>query len=213
MANLSSSTPSISVFVKNEFLYNQQKGFNEFTPGWIVALRTIKGFAVTFYVLLENGVLFTGLPIHAITHKPVNNKRTLADLEMWDSLSYDHSVFQMDFLKRMPANVLLKNKEIVSCEYVFSLDFSSQSGLSNISETPHEWKVFHFVKLEDGDFALYPQNRILFKDASLIKKVDPKSIDYKVNTTDWSCENGKKWSVAEDESYFYGINSSENKHE
>lgn len=204
MANLSSSTPAIPVFVRNEFLYNQTKGHGTITPGWMVGLRTIKGFAVTFYVLLENGVLFTGLPIHALCHKKDAPSEELTTLEMWDSLSYDHSVFQMDFLKKMSAGVLLKNKKVIKGEYKFSIDFSSQSALSNLSETPNEWKVFHFIKLENGNFALYPQNRILFKDAALTKAIDPKEIDYLVNTQEWSSEDGNKWNCADDEKYVYG---------
>ena len=204
VANLSSNTPAIPVFVRNEFLYNQTKGYGEITPGWMVGLRTIKGFAVTFYVLLENGVLFTGLPIHALCHKKNASAEQLTALEMWDSLSYDHSIFQIDFLKKMSASVLLKNKKIIKGEYKFSIDFSSQNSLGNLSETPDEWKVFHFIKLEDGNFALYSQNRILFKDAALTKETNSKSIDYLVNTQEWSSENGNKWNCANDEKYMYG---------
>lgn len=206
MAHLSSSAPAIPLFVRNEFLYNQEKGLGDFTPGWLIGLRTIKGFAVTFYVLLENGVLFTGLPIQALCYKKGSPKMDLADLEMWDSLSYDHSIFQLEFLKKMSLNVLLKNKAISNGEYVFSIDFSNQTGLSGISESPHEWKVFHFVKLENGNFALYPQNRILFKDAALTKAQNPKNIDYKVNQTEWTAETGSKWSVGDDSNYIYGMN-------
>lgn len=205
MANLSSSSPSIPVLVREEFLYNQNKPSGAVIPGWMIGLRTIKGYAVTFYVLLENGVLFTGLPIHALCHKPDAPKRSINDLEMWDSLSYDHSVFQLDFLKKMSAKTFLKNKETLDSEYVFSIDFSNQNGLTGISESPHEWKVFHFMKLNEGNFALYPQNRIIFKDASLVKTVDPKTIDYKVNTQEWSSEDGRKWSVGDDENYLYGL--------
>ena len=129
----------------------------------------------------------------------------LQELEMWDSISYDHSVLQFDFLKSMSCQVLLKDKKVYDGKYVFSIDFSSQSGLSNISETPNEWKVFHFIKLENGNFALYPQNRILFKDASFINPTDPSTIKYQVNTQEWFSENGNKWTVSNDYDYLYGV--------
>jgi hypothetical protein len=65
--------------------------------------------------------------------------------------------------------------------------------------------MFHFIKLDNGNFALYPQNRIIFKDASFIVSTDPKTIDYKVNTTEWGCEDGNKWTVGDDSNYLYGI--------
>jgi len=204
VANLSSSTPSIELLVRNQFLYNQKEGFDKYTPGWLVGVRTIKGYATTFYVLLNNGVLFTGLPIHALCSKP-SKPMDLQELEMWDSISYDHSVLQFDFLKSMSCQVLLKDKKVYDGKYVFSIDFSSQSGLSNISETPNEWKVFHFIKLENGNFALYPQNRILFKDASFINPTDPSTIKYQVNTQEWFSENGNKWTVSNDYDYLYGV--------
>lgn len=210
MAHLSSSCPNIPVYVRNEFLHNHEEGFEDVTPGWIVGLRTVKSAAVTFYVLLENGVLFTGLPIHALCHSSVAKKLDLADLEMWDALSYDHSVFQLDFLKGMSCSVLLKNKEIQAGEYCFSIDFSNQTGLKSLAESPNEWKAFHLIKLKTGNFALYPQNRIIFKDASLTKTPNLDKIKYKVNTIEWSCEDGNKWTVGNEENYLYGITGNEN---
>lgn len=210
MAYLSSSCQNLPVYVRNEFLHNQEEGFDTITSGWIVGLRTVKGAAVTFYVLLENGVLFTGLPIHALCHQPLAEKATLSNLEMWDALSYDHSVFQLDFLKGMACSVLLKNKTICEGEYCFSIDFSNQTGLKGIAESPNEWKAFHFIKLKNGNFALYPQNRIVFKDASLTKTTNLDKIKYKVNTIEWSSEDGNKWTVAGDSNYLYGINANEN---
>lgn len=205
MAHLSSSFPNIPVFVRNEFLHNQEEGFNEFTPGWLAGVRTIKGAAVTFYVLLENGVLFTGLPIHALSHSQTAEKQELNELEMWDALSYNHSVFQLDFLKGMSCSVLLKNRISNEGEYICSLDFSNEIGLKGIAESPNEWKAFHFIKLKNGNFALYPQNRIIFKDASLTKTPDLDKIKYKVNTIEWSSEDGNKWAVSDDSSYLYGV--------
>jgi hypothetical protein len=209
MAHISSSCPSIPVLVKNEFLHNQKEGFNQFTKGWVVAVRTIKGLAVTFYVLLENGVLFTGLPIHALCHKESAPMLDLGDLEMWDSLSYDHSIFQIDFLRGMACTVLLRNKEKHDGEYLFTIDFSNQTGLTGIAESPNEWKTFHFIKLKNGRFALYPQNRIIFRDASLTKATKIDTIKYQVNTTEWGCEDGNKWTVGYDSSYLYGVNRDE----
>lgn len=202
--HLSSSTPSVQLLVRNEFLYNQSSGQNEYTKGWLVGVRTIKGLAVTFYVLLENGVLFTGLPVHALVWKPCE-KRELGELEMWDALSYDHSIFQFDFLKGMACLVLLRNKNTYEGEYLFTIDFSSSGSLTSIAESPNEWKLFHFIKLKEGNFCLYPQNRIMFKDASLVIPTDPSTIKYKVNTTEWGCEDGNKWTVGYDSSYMYGL--------
>lgn len=205
MSYLTSSTPAIELFVRDQFLYNQKEKAGSFTPGWLVGVRTVRGQATTFHILLNNGVLFTGLPIHALCSQEKAPELNLGDLQMWDNISYDHSVVEFDFIKSMNCKVLLRNKEIHDGRYIFSIDFSSQNSLRNLAETPHEWKIFHFIALANGCFALYPQNRIMFSDASLLKPTDPSSIRYQVNTQIWNAEDGNKWSVGNDDSYFYGV--------
>ena len=201
--HLSSSAPSIPLLVRNEFLYNQKSGHGEYTKGWLVGIRTVKGLAVTFYVLLENGVLFTGLPVHALCHVPGSPSMQLGELQMWDCLSYDHQIFELNFLKKMSLSVLLRNKQLETGEYVFSIDFSNAYSLTGLAESPNEWKCFHFIKLDCGNFCLYPQNRILFKDASLVTP-DPTPIKYQVNVEEWKVEDGNKWTVP-DSNYMYGM--------
>ena len=199
--HLSSSTPSIVLKVRNEFLYNQKSGWGEYTNGWLVGIRTVKGYATTFYVLLENGVLFTGLPVHALCHMPCEALH-LSEAQMWDNISYDHQIFEINFLKGMSLTVLLKNRQKEAGTYLFSLDFSNAYSLAGRAETPHEWKCFHFIKLNSGNFCLYPQNRILFKDASLIVPNND-TIKYQVNMHPWACEDGNKWTVGMDSNYMY----------
>ena len=205
MAFLNNNTPNFKVLVRNEFLFNQEKGHGEYTPGWVVNLRTVKGMAVTFCVLLENGVLFTGLPINAFCTKSCD-KQSLSDLELWDCLSYDNNLIEMNLLKGMNCSVFLKNKTKELARYLFTIDFCNSSTLSGLSETPNEWKMFHVLELNSGNYCIYPQNRIQFMDASLCRQEDVTSIGYKVNQTKYVCEDGNKWSVSNDEDYLYGVN-------
>ena len=161
--------------------------------------------AVTFCVLLENGVLFTGLPINAFCTKSCD-KQSLSDLELWDCLSYDNNLIEMNLLKGMNCSVFLKNKTKEPAKYLFTIDFCNSSTLSGLSETPNEWKMFHVLELNSGNYCIYPQNRIQFMDASLCKHEDVTDIGYKVNQTKYVCEDGNKWSVSNDEDYLYGVN-------
>lgn len=198
--------PPFKVLVRNEFLYNQIKGHGDFTTGWVHAVRSIKGNALQFYVLLETGALFTGLPIHAFCTDKNAPIWALSKHQLWDNLSYDISHITLDFVKNMACEVLLKDKTREKGYYLFTIDYAHPSADSKgLAETPDEWKSAHIVELENGNIVAYPPNRILFKDASLVDPtLDPSKLGYKVNTTTWSTEDGEKYSSfgASDE-FFY----------
>ena len=52
----------LKVYVRNEYLYQHQKGLGEFTPGVIMSVRCMPGQAALFQVLFENGVMRDKLP-------------------------------------------------------------------------------------------------------------------------------------------------------
>ena len=57
------------------------------------------------------------------------------------------------------------------------------------SENPAEHKSHNLIELENGQYALYPNNRMRIFDNSLTP-VDPKMPDFKVSTQYYSVENG-----------------------
>lgn len=200
------NVPPLKVWVRNEFLYNQSSGHGDYTQGWVHAVRSIKGNALQFYVLLESGALFTGLPIHAFTTDKTAPKWELSKHQLWDNLSSDINCFCMEFIKGMNVDVFLKDKTIESGWYLFSLDYAHVSENSKgLANTPDEWKSAHVIELKNGNIVAYPPNRIAFKDASLTDtSISPASLGYKVNTTEWHCETGNKCdSYYNNEEYYY----------
>lgn len=191
---MNTNTPLIKVYVRNAFLFDQ--GLEEhqlnaptgFTRGLLVGVRSIQGQAYQFHVLLNNGALFCGLPIHALAHKQDAPKRTLKELQMWDCLSYETECVEFRALRRMP--VLVTYSDLGPGTYRFSLDCNSQhSSHSNLSETPDEWKLNHFIELEDGNFCIVPSYKLNFLDRSLCTNQDIGK--YKTNTTLWASEGWK----------------------
>lgn len=199
--------PAASVYVRNEFLYDQQKGHGEYTQGWIFAVRSVKGLALQFFCLLETGAMFTGLPIHAFSTNKKGSSKPLGVHQMWDNLSNDIDVVQLDFIKGMGCKVILRDKTVAEGSYLFTIDYNHKDpNIPNtgLTHTPNEWKSAHIVELEDGNLIAYPPNRILFMDASLVDpSQDPSKLGYKVNTRTWACEDGKKWHVGDSDEFFY----------
>ena len=54
-------------YVQNEFLYNFEKGFGEYTACLVYGLSAIPNRAWGLSLLLENGALVQHVPIHALT--------------------------------------------------------------------------------------------------------------------------------------------------
>ena len=87
-------------FVRNEFLYNLESGYGEFTPAVIFGISSHPHRALAFHVMLETGAVFWRLPIHALTWKSQGVPlRPLTDLEDWDAFSEYVGVHTFDYLR------------------------------------------------------------------------------------------------------------------
>ena len=98
-----------------------------------------------------------------------------------------------------------KDKQMHSGEYMFTIDtcHSESSTLdTNFSEQDPEHKTFNVIKLDNGQFAAQPNNRIIWRDQSLIgdKLLRP---DFKVCTQNYVVETTPKWSVGHSDEWQY----------
>ena len=211
MSYLVSNLPPIQCFIKKEYLYDLEKGFGEFEPCVWVSVKSIKGRALYIESLISNyGALFDKLPISAYvwrTDIKEEEQLPLDFLEIWDSFSYNISVIEKSTLKGLQCKVFMKDKKMYDGEYMFTIDscHSDPNELNvSLSQTPNEHKSFNIIKLDNGQFAAQPNNRVLFYDQSLT----PKGVtipDFKVSTKEFMCENGLKWSAEENDDFFYTI--------
>jgi len=211
MNNFIINLPPIQCYIRKEYLYDFQKGFGELTPCVWVSAKSIKGKALYIESLLtDHGALYDKLPISAYVWKPLkfeNKDYPLDFLQIWDCLSYDITILQKDTLKGLRCGVYMKNKETVMGEYMFTIDScSSNPNLINttLSETPNEHKSYNVIKLDNGQFAAQPNNRMKWFDQSLISH-ETKFPDFKVSTHEFTCEKGEKWSSGDETNYFYEI--------
>jgi hypothetical protein len=211
MSYLVSNLPPIQCYIKKEYLYDLEKGFGEFEPCVWVSVKSIKGRALYIESLISNyGALFDKLPISAYvwrTDIKEEEQLPLDFLEIWDSFSYNISVIEKSTLKGLQCKVFMKDKKMYDGEYMFTIDscHSDPNELNvSLSQTPNEHKSFNIIKLDNGQFAAQPNNRVLFYDQSLT----PKGVtipNFKVSTKEFMCENGLKWSAGENDDFFYTI--------
>ena len=205
MAFLVHSLPLQSVYVRKEFLYDHERGHSEFTPGIWVSVKSIEAKALYFETLLTDyGALYDKLPISAFVWKTDHGELLPLDvLQLWDCFDYDITVIQKPLLSR--CEFFGKDRRMHPGEYCFTIDNCHRDTSildTNFSEHDPEHKSFNVIKLDNGQFAAQPNNRVIWRDSSLT----PENLltpDFKVCTQNYKVETEPKWSVGHTEEWQY----------
>jgi hypothetical protein len=206
VAFLVHSLPPVEVLVRKEYLYDLKRGYGEFTPGIWASVKSVPGKALYFETLLtEYGALYDKLPLSAFVWKEqLEVDLPLETLQLWDCFDYDLTIIQKPILRA--CSFFDKNKSVMhSGIYMFTIDnchadFSSLD--VGFSEYDPEHKSFNVIKLDNGQFAAQPNNRIIWKDSSLINE-SPRRPDFEVCTQNYSIEGNSNWNVSHTSKWQY----------
>jgi len=101
--------------------------------------------------------------------------------------------------------IWMPDGEFMDGMYLFTIDncMSSAEHLNcTFSETPDEHKSFNVIKLDNGQFAAYPNNRILWKFPSLTPE-NPETPKFKVSTKYFYAEEGETGYHHDSDMYYY----------
>jgi len=156
---LCNNTPAIKCFLRREFV-SESEDIPDHLNCIIFGVHTIKNQAMTFVAMIENGAVYTKLPLHAFCWLKDAPQRGLSFLMTYDSFSYSNSVIEYDYLKYMNCKFFDANKEFHHGQYMFTLEPYG----SDRAEDPKFYKPFHFIKLKEGNFAAQPTNKIIWDD-------------------------------------------------
>jgi len=195
------------VWIKKEYLYDHQKGHGELTPGIWISVKSTQAKALYFETLLTDyGALYDKLPLSAFVWKQdydKSNQLSLDTLQLWDCFDYHLTVIQKPLLSR--CEFFGKDKQMHPGEYAFTID-TAHADISildtNFSEHDPEHKSFNVIKLDNGQFAAQPNNRVIWRDQSLIpeKLMTP---DFKVCSQNYQVETTPKWTVGHSDEWQY----------
>jgi hypothetical protein len=205
MSRLSINIPHFHCLLRKEYLYNLQDHFGEFVPCSVFGVTSIPARAITFTCMVNNGAQVARLPISAFCWKETE-PQPLEILELWDCFSYDVTAIEYEYLRGLRASTFLKDKVWYDGEYMFTLDWYGSPSAEGNGEGGY--KTAHIIKLDTGNFAAQPNNRICwYEPATIVKpyKEDVSKPDYKVNEQTWKCEGQSKWFTSDDDKYFYDI--------
>lgn len=205
MAFLVHPLPPIEVFVRKEYLYDLEHGRGEFTPGLWVSVKSVESKALYFETLLtEYGALYDKLPLSAFVWKTkLDYDLPLDTLQLWDCFDYHITVTTKPLLRR--CEFFGKDKKMHPGTYLFTID-SCHPDLSlmdtNFSEHDPEHKSFNIIQLDNGQFAAQPNNRVIWRDSSLMP-TNAKKPDFKVCTQNYEVEDKPLWNVGHTDEWAY----------
>ena len=156
------NTPLIYTHVRlSEITQDEQRGLVECR---IFGACSLPGRAILFHCQLNNGAVYYRLPISAFREERFSEPQfKLSQLQPWDCPSEDMEVITYDWLFNQRVQCI-KLGDMMG-NYVTTFDWS---GVGTTAEIAHEHKCAHLIKLDNGQFALQPNNFLLWHEKSNI---------------------------------------------
>ncbi len=190
-------------YIKKEHMFDYQEKQGEFEWVSVFAARSIYQRAMLFHVMTESGVQRANVPISALVHKTDAPLIDLDFLQLWNCFGNEMSVCKFDYLTNFRCQVILKDKSLEWGTYMMTFDWENNA----YSLTPQDYKNAHLIKLDNGCFALQPNNRILWRDSNFITKpLDINNIPkYKVDKQEFICERSDRWTAEHTDCFYYDI--------
>lgn len=196
-------------YIRKEHLFAYQEGFGDFENCVAFGVRSVPSRALLFHVMTEGGAQRANVPISAMVHKKDAPSIPLEYLQLWDCFGTKINVVNFDYLADKRCEVILKDKKLYRGTYMMTFDWEENP----YSNTPHDYKNAHLIKLDNGCFALQPNNRILWKDSNFI--TNPLNISnlpkYKVDKDVFICEISDRWVSENSDCFYYDIKDLEGK--
>jgi len=194
-------------FIRNEFLFNHERGYGEYTVANIHTVASIEGMVPLFEAFLENGVNWTRRPIHAFCWKKDAEVLPLSEHVYWDSFSPYIDVQVRARLYPLSAELRSISGVKRLGVYMFTLDWSHENKTmldTNFSET-YEHKCGHVFKMDNGNYFIYPNNRIVWIDKAYTFNRINNNPGYKIDTNLYTVDSSRGYST--DSSYITDFNT------
>ena len=213
MTYLNSNIPPIEGFVRGNFLRQQKDSHEIYLPCLIFGVSSIPSQVPLFNILMEDGGIYWHLPISAFCSKVETPSMELGDLVLWDSFSYNVAVTTFYVLQNKIIEYIDRHGVRHVGKYLFTLDWSNgdyNEFRFGFAESAGQHKTGHLIELENGNYAIQPNNRIKVFDPSFTVKKDF-VIERLLNIHTWSVENAPKFITEDSEKYNYEIKTHHDK--
>ena len=159
-----------------------------------------------FHFVMEDGGLWWRMPIHAFCSRENVPQEDLHQLVLWDCFSHHISVTKFDFMEQKVMLFYDRSKNERKGKYLFTLDWSQPDPNvidTGFSSVPGQHKCGHVIELDDGNYAIQPNNRVKLFEPSFVTKWGQLVIERKLGSEYWSVENQPRWLLSDDDRYEY----------
>ena len=190
-------------YIKKEHLFAYESGFGEHERVCVFAARSVSNRATLFHVMNEFGAQRANVPISALVNRTDSPDIPLDFLQLWNCYGNEITVCKFNFLENARCKIIFKDKSFAWGTYMMTFDWENNT----YSLTPHDYKNAHLIKLDNGCFALQPNNRILWRDSNFITKpIDPSNMPkYKVDKQEFICERSDRWTSEHTDCFYYDM--------
>lgn len=131
---------------------------------YIFMVTALPNRPLLFSCHLENGAIYSRLPIDAFSPKPTDTMASVCEVsncQLWGNLGNDIEVIKPTYLK----DYEVKSKERIG-RYLFSIDYLN----GMFSEDPEQHKILHLIEF-DTCYNLLPNNELLFIDKHFTESI------------------------------------------
>ena len=208
MSSLICNLPAQHVWVRKEYLMDHESGHGEYVKGIWISAKSIPGRAFYFETYLPDyGAMFDKLPISAFLSEPSkpDPDMSLPNLQFWNCMDYDVTCIYKQFIGSMDFEAFTRDHGFQAGTYICTLDNYHRDPDTidySTSEQPDEHKSFNLLELNNGQYCLYPNNRMRIYDNSLTPE-KPFTPDFKVSTIYYQVESGNKTRLGDTDEYYW----------
>ena len=149
-------------FVRASFLTDRQAPPEELWLCSVFGAASLGGRALGFHIMTEAGAVYWRVPPHALLWKQDAGALPLEVVQRWDCFGDVVTATIFDHLEELECVVACSDGEARPASYVMTFDWWG----NGFSDTPDQHKCLHLVRLDAGQFGLYPNNFICWREPS-----------------------------------------------
>jgi hypothetical protein len=200
---LNANIPLIECYVRGNYLRDQRDSHDKYFWCVVFGVTSIPKQVPLFNFHMEDGGVWWRAPISAFCQSEGVKEQPLHDLVLWDSFSHNIAVTTFYQLDGATVTYTSRDKQKYQGRYLFTLDWAEgdYNELNyGYASRPDQHKCGHVLALDNGNFAIQPNNRCRVFDSNMgVDLTQPPLITRLVNTHRWTVEDQPRWTTTETE--------------
>jgi hypothetical protein len=168
------------------------------------AIQSVRGRALGFHVMLQSGAHYRNVPLHAISTNRSAPLYRPHDLAYWDCFSNKPLVTVFDYLRDHECAAILPSGVRMQGVYLFTVDWlPDDAAHPGFILQPDQNKCGHVLSLRDGNLAMLPTNRVIWRDGYFCgRDPHPEGQGYVVQSRVYQAESCER-DFSKSDTYFY----------